>query len=117
MHLGGRLKQERHRMRLTQVELAALGGVEPHALLRYEQGARQPRAKFLVALDSVGVDILYVVTGIKVPISLDDLAAEERELVSHLRTLPSRDQGAIMRVIGSLAEYELVRQKSAVLSR
>jgi len=117
MNLGDRLRRERLRLGLTQAELAAIGGVEPNALMRYEHGERQPRADFLAALDVVGIDLLFVVTGAKTKISVTDLAEEEQDFILRLRETPLRDRSAIMRVTASLAMSGLVRPKSAEVSR
>jgi len=115
MNLGNRLKQERQRLRLTQAELAAIGGVEPNALMHYEHGSRQPRADFLAALDMIGVDLLYVITGTTIPESSPDLVEAEKDLVLNLRALPREDQSSITRIIRSLAENPLMYMENQTI--
>jgi len=63
--MGKRLRQERKRLRLSQAELAAIGGVKANAQGHYELGIRLPRADYLASVYEVGVDVLYVVLGAK----------------------------------------------------
>lgn len=60
---GTRLRQERLRLRLTQKLLAQAGGISPHAQSCYERDITLPRAPYLAAITSQGVDVLYVITG------------------------------------------------------
>ena len=61
--IGERLKNERDRLKLTQEQLGAIGGVKRLAQANYENGKRQPDASYLSEIAKVGVDILYVILG------------------------------------------------------
>ncbi|WP_282235830.1 XRE family transcriptional regulator [Salinicola endophyticus] len=63
MHVSDRLKQERHRLSLSQEELARLCGVSKRAQASYESGERSPRAEYLEAAAGAGVDVHFVLTG------------------------------------------------------
>lgn len=63
--IGDRLKNERERLRLTQEQLGAIGGVKRLAQANYENGKRQPDTTYLAEVAKVGIDILYVVLGTK----------------------------------------------------
>ncbi|RRV10730.1 XRE family transcriptional regulator [Pseudomonas sp. v388] len=60
--IGSRLRQERKRLGLSQREIGQLGGVAANAQGKYESGERVPKADYLAALASIGVDVLYVLT-------------------------------------------------------
>jgi len=62
IEMGARLRQERKRLGLSQKELGQLGGVAANAQGKYESGERVPKADYLAALASIGVDVLYVLT-------------------------------------------------------
>lgn len=62
-NLGSRLKQERLRLRLSQRELGEAGGVKTNAQAKYETGERSPKANYLASIATVGVDVVYVITG------------------------------------------------------
>jgi len=63
MNYGDRLREERHKLALTQTELGAVGGVRQLAQSLYEQGKRKPDIAYLAAVAAAGVDVLYVITG------------------------------------------------------
>ena len=108
MDIGRRLRQERQRLGLTQSDFAAVGGVAANALLKYEQGIRFPRADFLSALDMIGVDVLFVVTGARMPIlpgQSERLLDAEKTLIAYLRVLHPHDLNLIARMTFRLAEY------------
>jgi len=64
--IGERLREERNRLKMTQLEFGLCGGVGNVAQYKYECGLRVPRADYLAKISQVGVDIYYVVTGIRV---------------------------------------------------
>ena len=59
-----RLKQERQRLGLNQTEFGESGGVTKKTQMLYESGERTPSADYLAAIAALGVDVLFVVTGI-----------------------------------------------------
>lgn len=58
-----RIKEERKRLKLSQVDFAELGGVTQNSQSSYELGKRTPDADYLMALAGHGVDVCYVLTG------------------------------------------------------
>ena len=62
---GHRLRQERMRLKLSQSALGGVGGVETNAQGNYESGARSPKADYLLRVAERGVDITYVLTGVR----------------------------------------------------
>lgn len=65
--IGQRLKEERLRLKLSQSALGSIGGVETNAQGNYESGSRYPRADYLSRIAAGGVDVAYVVTGLRLP--------------------------------------------------
>lgn len=61
--IGDRLRSERERLKLSQAELAEVGGVKPLTQHSYEKGSSYPNADYLAKVNDLGVDALYVVTG------------------------------------------------------
>lgn len=57
-----RLKEERERLGLTQLQLANIGGVTKTTLFNYENG-REPSSGFLSAIAVDGVDTRYILEG------------------------------------------------------
>ncbi|WP_140921061.1 helix-turn-helix domain-containing protein [Limnobaculum xujianqingii] len=63
--IGARLKEERSRMGLTQDDFAALGGVKRGAQVNYEKDERAPDANYLSSIANNGVDVQYILIGIR----------------------------------------------------
>lgn len=61
--IGGRLRAERQRLRMTQPAFAALAGASKGAQLKWEKGQAWPNATALAAFAVAGADICYIVTG------------------------------------------------------
>lgn len=84
MTIGGRLREERKRLKMTQAAFAEEGGIGVSTLKLYEGDDRDPGALFLEAVGKTGVDVQYVVTAIR---SKSALAADERMLLEGYRAL------------------------------
>ncbi|AYD80552.1 helix-turn-helix transcriptional regulator [Pseudomonas aeruginosa] len=65
MNLGERLKAERERLGYNQTDFAALAGASKHSQINWEKGAAAPNATVLAAWAEHGLDVLYVVTGVR----------------------------------------------------
>lgn len=72
MSFHERLKEERERLGYTQPAFAALAGATKQAQLKWEKGETSPNAAALSAWSQVGLNLLYVFTGIQTEI-LDHL--------------------------------------------
>lgn len=99
MTIGERLKEERSRLGLSQTDLGAAGGVGKTTQINYEKGTGTPDAKYLAAVEELGVDVLYVVTGRRVPVSNQLIAIDELEMVLNVRGLLSEDKEAVKRLM------------------
>lgn len=58
-----RLREERERLGMTQIELGSVGGIREHDQCRYEIGIKKFDANYLIAIAAVGADVLYILTG------------------------------------------------------
>ena len=64
MHsIGERLKEERKRLGLSQMELCELTGITRKTLFSYETGERSPNVLFLSALFNHDFDVDYILKG------------------------------------------------------
>jgi transcriptional regulator with XRE-family HTH domain len=81
-HIGERLRGERARLGLSQVVFADACGVNRSTLASWEKGEQSPTAGVLSTMAGLGVDVLYVVTGERAPLSSGALSQEERQLVA-----------------------------------
>ncbi|BBD77210.1 DNA-binding protein [Hydrogenophilus thermoluteolus] len=48
---------------MSQEDFARIAGVQRRAQIRYEQDEREPSARYLEAIASVGADVTYILTG------------------------------------------------------
>ncbi|WP_045601245.1 helix-turn-helix domain-containing protein [Burkholderia thailandensis] len=83
--IGARLKEERERLATSQTDFAALGGVSKRAQITYEKGESTPDAAYLNLVAREGVDVQYVITGVR---SSAALTRDEVELVERYRAAP-----------------------------
>ncbi len=81
-HIGERLRGERARLGLSQVVFSDACGVNRGTLATWEKGEQSPTAAVLSMMAGLGVDVLYVVTGERAPLSAGALSQEERQLVA-----------------------------------
>jgi len=103
--IGIRLREERDRLGLSQKAFGEIGGVEANAQGKYEGGHRAPKADYLAAVARRGVDVLYVLTGTRTPVSLNHLSQVEEWVLGSYRSLEKEDQDAIRRLTTTLAEF------------
>lgn len=101
-HLGERLKEERFRIDMQQIAFAEACGVSRGGLLKWEKGESAPNATALAAMDALGIDVLYVVTGRRSCTSEDTLAPAEKELLSAWRSGSPKGRAALTAVVDVL---------------
>ncbi|MFA7269846.1 MAG: hypothetical protein WC073_10920 [Sterolibacterium sp.] len=98
--IGERLREERERFGMNQTVFGSLGGVQKQAQLKYEKDDRAPDAAYLAAIAQGGVDVLYIITGMRG----ENTATTPTELayLRNCRALPTpeaRDAGLKMLVL------------------
>lgn len=76
---GQRLKTERLRLQLSQAQLAEAGGIQRLAQLQYESEATAPTTRYLSAIATAGVDLSYLILGIR--LGDGDLTPEQTQRV------------------------------------
>ncbi|MGE7094741.1 helix-turn-helix domain-containing protein [Pseudomonas fulva] len=103
MGIGERLKEERERLGLNQTDFAALAGASKNTQYNYEKGERSPDSNYLAAAAAQGVDILYVITGARVPQPSASFTPEETEFVEILRSIEDTDRAVLHRTARAFA--------------
>ncbi|KMK28953.1 transcriptional regulator [Pluralibacter gergoviae] len=83
--IGVRLREERERLGLSQVAMGEIAGIRKQTQLKYEKGDSSPDATYLAALSKFGLDVLYVVLGIR---SAAALTEDEEQLLASYRVAP-----------------------------
>ncbi|WP_070086075.1 helix-turn-helix transcriptional regulator [Pseudomonas sp. NBRC 111126] len=104
MGIGERLKAERERLGLNQTEFAALAGASKNTQYNYEKGERCPDANYLAAAALHGVDVLYVVTGVRSPQAFESITSEEAVFVELLRSMDESDRAILGRTAEAFAK-------------
>ncbi|AQZ99608.1 XRE family transcriptional regulator [Comamonas kerstersii] len=82
---GDRLREERIRIGLQQLDLADSCTVSRRTLSSWENGEATPNAPALAVMAGLGIDVLYVVTGQRAGESEATLAPAERALLQAWR--------------------------------
>ena len=81
-----RLREIRKGMNLTQADFGALAGVTVTAQLNYEKGTRNPDTAYLERLAAHGVDVVYLLTGERIPRGGAALSEAEAALIARYRS-------------------------------
>lgn len=103
--IGVRLRQERKRLGWSQREIGLLGGVAANAQGKYESGERMPKADYLAALASAGVDVLYVLTRRRTAgLQIDHAFAKVDGVTDHPELLMAEVQHAVRRFVSTIEE-------------
>jgi transcriptional regulator with XRE-family HTH domain len=69
--IADRFSEERTKLGLTQVELAAIAGVSKVTISHYASGKSLPSTDVLIKLDELGADVHYILSGKKSSPSID----------------------------------------------
>ncbi|WP_407059090.1 helix-turn-helix domain-containing protein [Ralstonia syzygii subsp. celebesensis] len=87
MNIGERLKAERERLKLSQTAFGEIGGMGKTTVISWERGSAYPNAAFLEAAAQFGVDVSYVITGMRI----ENVASTPMELayLRNCRALPT----------------------------
>lgn len=72
-NIGERIRIERDRLKFNQTEFGNLGGVLVSTQSKYEGNKRKPDSDYLVNVAKIGVDIQFVLTGVR-SLNLDMVA-------------------------------------------
>ncbi|WP_421376314.1 helix-turn-helix domain-containing protein [Paraburkholderia sp. DD10] len=111
---GGRLREERKRLRLSQTEVATAGGVKRLAQGQYETGTSMPSVRYLQGVAHVGIDLRYVLfdrrgdSGLLSAAEVRRIEARAFELLEDfVSTQPEATYGAE----GRFAMFQLLRAK------
>ncbi|MDN0081630.1 helix-turn-helix transcriptional regulator [Crenobacter sp. SG2305] len=91
--IGERLLEERRRLNLSQTEMGKLGGVSLNTYYSYEKGTRKPDSDFFEKVYVAGVDVLYVVAGVRNNASLNN---DESALLAQYNKLDARMRSAVL---------------------
>ncbi|MFS4552069.1 helix-turn-helix domain-containing protein [Comamonas resistens] len=98
--LAQRLREERKRLKLSQDEMAALGGVKPRTYQDWERGIASANAEFLATAELSGMDAAYVLTGRRA--APTNMSAEQMVLLASFASSDEFGRSALL-AVASLA--------------
>ncbi|TJZ73149.1 helix-turn-helix transcriptional regulator [Chitiniphilus eburneus] len=96
--IGERLKIERLRLGMSQEDFAAKAGVSRRTQTNYETGERVPDAALLAAVALLGVDIQFVVLGLRHPAQL---SSEQNDILDAYAAASPPVRGAALAALRS----------------
>lgn len=105
MGISNRLQEERKRLGLTQQALAEKLGATKRSVINWEGGVASPSADTLTQYASVGVDVLYVLTGLKADAHLRlalldksmSIASEQADTFTEVKSLGTEMRNTMLR--------------------
>lgn len=95
LSIADRLREERQRLNLIQMDAAKICGITFTTYQGYERGARFPTAETLENLYRGGFDVLYIVTGVR---NNSTLSNEETILLEQFNKLDERGRALMLGV-------------------
>ncbi|CDH06575.1 Transcriptional regulator, XRE family [Xenorhabdus bovienii str. oregonense] len=99
MQSSDRLRIEREKLGLTQIEIAKTCGVSYRTYCDYEAGKTEPKASFFAQLDEMGADVLFILTGQYSAKS--NISVEEQKLIENYRAM-SEESRLNMQAVGNV---------------
>jgi transcriptional regulator with XRE-family HTH domain len=109
--LGERLRQERVRLEMNQVEFGGLAGASRNSQGQYETGKTPPTTEYLLKLQEHGVDIGFVLTGKRESGALGYL---EQHLLGLFRSIEPYQREAMLNFLGAMARRPQVDLSSSI---
>lgn len=112
--LGSRLRDERKRLGMNQTEFVELIGSSRGSQVAYEADKKIPGGAYLASIEKVGVDVLYVLTGKRIP-KPDGLTTETPEETALLENYRAMDDAArlnMQTVSATFAQANLIKNKA-----
>lgn len=108
MNISDRLREERERLGLNQVEFGSIGGVKKLAQINYEKGERHPDSAYLAAIAATGADVLYILTGQRAggasaPPPPRAVSEGDRILLDNFHAAPAQVQAGVKTALGAFA--------------
>lgn len=101
MTIGERLKEERERLGMTIPVFAEVAGAKKNTVIDWQKDVSSPPAAKLAALAVAGVDVQYVITGVRSSVAM---SPDEEELLGRFRGASLEVKGVIIRALSGDTE-------------
>lgn len=96
--IGDRIKEERERLGLTLVVFAELADSKKNTVIDWQKDVSSPPLAKLSALEKLGFDVSYVITGKRLELP-DSIPADEQLLLEGYRALPIDQRRAMLSAV------------------
>lgn len=97
--VGRRLREDRGRLGWSVETFAERSGIHPTSVGNYERGERAPNAALLLVWHDIGIDIGYVLVGVRWGASV---GPDEQYLLDRFQRLDDAERSIIMALISRL---------------
>jgi transcriptional regulator with XRE-family HTH domain len=104
MEIGVRLSEERTRLGYSQADICGSCGISKRSYIHYESGDRSPDAEFLGAASKIGMDIQFIVIGIR-SANFQSKRHDEEKLLSLFRGCDEQAQVHLVQTATLLSSY------------
>ncbi|WP_282338585.1 helix-turn-helix transcriptional regulator [Pseudomonas sp. PS02288] len=101
--VGERIREEREKLGLSQTDFGVKAGVSRGTQKAYELESSTPDLRYVSALEAIGSDAHYVLTGLRTPRDAQGLSEDEALVLSQYRALPDADKASVARLTTALA--------------
>jgi len=113
-NIGLRIAQERKRLGYSQTTMAAKLDRSKSTQVSYELDETRPDADYFFALDELGADIYYIITGRQ----LEALKAEdELQLLGGYRSCDDPHKSIILNLVEDIAQSGVANNKNAGIKK
>lgn len=98
-NVGRRLREDRTRLGWSVDQFAEKSGIHPTSVGNYERGERAPNAMLLLVWHDIGIDIGYVLIGVRWGTQID---ATEQYLLDRFSRLDAAERPIILALVARL---------------
>lgn len=109
--VGERLREERERLGQNQTDFGVAAGVSRGTQKAYELESSSPDVRYLSGLETLGVDVRYVLTGSRVDTDLTDLSDTEGTVLGHMREMSDSDRATLAHLAFAMAQVSKPESK------
>jgi transcriptional regulator with XRE-family HTH domain len=103
-NVGRRLREERARLGWSVENFSEKSGIHPTSLGNYERGDRAPNAILLLVWHDIGIDIGYVLVGVRWSGSLSGI---DQQIIDKFNQLDGQEQDIVFALLCKLTNSDI----------
>jgi transcriptional regulator with XRE-family HTH domain len=109
---GGRLREERLQLAMSQEAFGAIAGLTKQAVINYEKDLRSPDGQSLSAWAAAGADVLYILTGQRSVAVESRLSKRAQALLDNYEALSDDAKRNVENTVTLLAQPQSVKRRA-----